>query len=35
VSLDVSATEFHRLFIARHSLVADLRELRDLRVVGP
>ena len=34
VPLDVSANEFHRLFIARHSHVADLRELRGFRVVG-
>jgi hypothetical protein len=34
IPLDVSANEYHRLFIASHTHVADLRELRGFRVVG-
>jgi hypothetical protein len=34
VPLDVSTNEFHRLFVARHASVADLRELRGFIVVG-
>lgn len=34
VPLDVSTNEFHRLFIADHVHVADLRELRGFRVIG-
>ena len=34
VPVDISATEYHRLFISRHSDVADLRELHDVRVIG-
>ena len=34
VPLDVSKNEFHRLFVARHESVADLRELRGFKVVG-
>jgi hypothetical protein len=34
VPLTVSVNEYHRLFVNRHSLVADLRTLRGITVVG-
>ena len=34
VTIDVSKNEFHRLFISRHSDVADLRQLRHVAIVG-
>ena len=34
IGVDVSITEFHRLFVSRHAQVADLRQLRNVRIVG-
>jgi len=34
VAIDVSITELHRLFVSRHAHVADLRQLRNIRIVG-
>lgn len=34
VPLDVSIEEYHRLFVSRHSLVADLRQLQNVTIVG-
>ena len=34
VPLDVSANEFHRLFVATHNQVADLSKLQGFKVVG-
>ena len=34
IGVGVSITEMHRLFVSRHALVADLRQLRNLRIVG-
>jgi hypothetical protein len=34
VPLTVSVNEYHRLFVSRHSLIADLRTLRNIKVVG-
>lgn len=33
VPLTVSVEEYHRLFVSRHSLVADLRQLRNIRLI--
>ena len=34
VPLTVNINEYHRLFVSRHSQVADLRTLRNIKVVG-
>lgn len=34
VAVDVSKNEFHRLFVSRHSHVADLRALRNVQITG-
>jgi hypothetical protein len=34
VGIDVTVTEFHRLFVSRHADAADLRQLRNLIIVG-
>lgn len=34
VPVDVNITEFHRLFVSRHAHASDLRQLRNVAIVG-